>query len=113
MSGFRCKGYIGRNEIVNYRFQGSAFHCLLWSLTQINAEFHERKMNSKVIGQIHDCCLIDTAPGEEKEVKELSTEIATVRIREHFDWINVPLTIEWEQTEKDKSWYSKIETRED
>lgn len=112
LSGFRCKGYIGRNEIVNYRFQGSAFHCLLWSLSQINAEFKENKMDSKVVGQIHDCCLVDTHPDEEKEVKSISTEIATLRIREYFKWINVPLIIEWEETEIDKSWYSKKETRD-
>lgn len=113
LSGFRCRGYSGRNEIVNYRFQGSAFHCLLWSLTQINAELHERKMNTKIIGQIHDCCLLDVDPNEEKEIKILCTEIATKRIREYFEWIIVPLAIEWEETEIDKSWYSKKEIREE
>jgi uracil-DNA glycosylase family 4 len=113
LSGFECKGYLGRNEIVNYAFQGTAFHGLLWSLTQINAEFQERQMLSKVIGQIHDCCVIDTHPKEEKLVRQISTDIATKRIREYFKWIIVPLIIEWEETKIDECWYSKIETREE
>jgi DNA polymerase-1 len=113
LTGFQCKGYLGRNEIVNYAFQGSAFHCLLWSLTQINAELQEREMRSKVVGQVHDCCVIDTHPDEEKLVKSLCNEIATKRIREHFKWINVPLIIEWESTGIDECWYSKTDIKED
>ena len=113
LSGFECKGYLGRNEIVNYAFQGTAFHCLLWSLIQINGEFKARGMLSKIIGQIHDCCVIDTHPKEEKLVRQIASEIATKRIKEHFKWIIVPLIIEWENTEIDQCWYSKIETREE
>jgi len=113
LTGFRCSGYMGRNAIVNYAFQGSAFHCLLWSLTQLNAEFIQRRMKSKVIGQIHDCCIIDCHPDEKEFVIKLGTEIATERILEHFKWINVPIPIEWEATNIDESWYGKSEIKED
>ena len=113
LTGFRCKGYMGRNELVNYPFQGTAFHCLLWSVIQINAELRYRKMRSKVIAQIHDCAVIDCDPDELKEVKELCTEISTLRIREEYPWIIVPLEIEWEETEIDQSWYSKTLMKED
>lgn len=112
LTGFRCSGYMGRNAIVNYAFQGTAFHCLLWSLTQIVAEFAQRKMKSKVIGQIHDCCIIDCDPDEKDFVIKLGTEIATERILEHFKWINVPIPIEWESTEINGSWYGKTEVKE-
>jgi DNA polymerase I-like protein with 3'-5' exonuclease and polymerase domains len=112
-TGFRCKGYLGRNEIVNYSFQGTAFHCLLWSLTQINAELAERKMESKVIAQIHDNGILDCPPDECDEVQALCTEIATQRIKKEFPWLIVPLSIEWESTMVDGSWYSKKEIEEE
>lgn len=113
LTGFRCKGYLGRNELVNYPFQGTAFHCLLWSVIQINAEFRERKMKSKVIAQIHDSTVLDCDPDEVKEVKELCTEIATERIRDEYKWIIVPLVIEWEETGVNQSWYSKSAMKEE
>lgn len=113
LTGFRCSGYMGRNELVNYLFQGTAFHWLLWSLIEINAEFHERKMESKVIAQIHDNAIIDSPPDEKEEVVTLCTEIATKRIRQFYPWIIVPLAIEWEETEIDGSWYAKKDLTED
>ncbi len=109
LTGFRCSGYMGRNELINYPFQGTAFHCLLWSLIQINAYFCENKMESKVIAQIHDNGIIDCCPDEQKEVKEICTQIATKDIRDHFKWINVPLEVEWESGKINESWYSKNE----
>ena len=113
LTGFRAKGYLGRNEIVNYPFQGTAFHCLLWSVIQINAELRLNKMRSRVIAQIHDNAILDCDPDEAKEVKDLCTEVSTIRLREEFPWIIVPLTIEWEETEIDGSWYAKTEMKEE
>jgi len=112
-TGFRCSGYLGRNELVNYLFQGTAFHWLLWSVIQINAEFRDRKMESKVIAQIHDNAILDCPPDEKEDVISLCTEIATQRLREQYPWIIVPLAIEWEVTEVDASWYSKADYKED
>jgi DNA polymerase I-like protein with 3'-5' exonuclease and polymerase domains len=112
-TGFRCKGYLGRNELVNYLFQGTAFHCLLWSVIQINAELCERDMRSRIIAQIHDNAILDCPPEETKAVYDLSTEIATSRIRIAYPWIKVPLLIDWEETGIDESWYSKKEIMDD
>jgi len=112
LTGFRCSGYLGRNELVNYPFQGTAFHCLLWSLIQINAEFRERKMESKVVIQIYDNAVLDSPPDEREDVIGLCTEIATQRIREQYPWIIVPLSIEWESTEVNGSWYGKKDITE-
>lgn len=113
LTGFRCTGYMGRNELVNYPFQGTAFHCLLWSLIMINALLKERKMESRVIAQIHDNGIIDCCPDEHDEVKALCTQISTLDIRDHFKWINVPLEIEWESGGIDESWYAKTVEKED
>jgi len=111
-TGFRCKGYLSRNAIVNYAFQGTAFHCLLWSLIQIASIIREEKLQSKVIGQIHDCCILDMHPSEYDYLISLCTEIATKELRERFPWINIPLAIEWEKTEVDSPWYMKEEFKE-
>jgi uracil-DNA glycosylase family 4 len=112
-TGFRCSGYMKRNDLANYPIQGPAFHCLLYSLININDELKRRKMGTKIIGQIHDCCIFDCVPSEKKDVKELSTEIATQKIRKDWKWLNVPLILEWEETKVDESWYSKKEIREE
>jgi uracil-DNA glycosylase family 4 len=111
--GFRCSGWLTRNDVVNYPVQGTAFHCLMWAINRINKEMKRRRMLSKMNGQIHDCCLTDCFPPEQHNLMELSSRIATVEIREELKWLNVPLLIEWEQTEVNKSWATKEETRED
>jgi DNA polymerase-1 len=113
LSGFRCSGYMGRNELVNYPFQGTAFHCLLWSIIEINAQLRERKMKSKVIAQIHDNAIIDCSPDEHDELKKLCTKIATQDIREYWDWLIVPLEIEWESGAINASWYVKEVEKDD
>lgn len=112
-TGFECSGYLGRNELVNYTFQGTAFHCLLWSANQINQWLIETGKKSKIVGQIHDCLLFDCYPPERDEIREMSEIISTQNIRKDWPWIIVPLVIEWEETEIDGSWYSKHEIKED
>lgn len=103
--GFQSSGYLTRNKIINYPFQGTAFHCLLWSIIEINKTLKENKYKSKIVGQIHDCCIFDLVPEEGQDIIELSEDIATKRIRKEFAWINVPLEIEWEGTDIDEPWY--------
>ena len=105
ITGFRCSGYMKRNNIANYPIQGPAFHCLLYSLININEELKRRKMGTKIIGQIHDCCLFDCVPSEKEEVKELSIEIATKKIRKDWKWLDVPLILEFSSTKIDEPWY--------
>jgi uracil-DNA glycosylase family 4 len=111
-TGFRCQGFLSRNAIVNYAFQGTAFHCLLWSLTQIAGVLREEKLRTKVIGQIHDCCILDNHPDEYDYLVPVCNEIATIEVRNRFDWINIPLAVEWEQTGIDQPWYLKEEFKE-
>jgi uracil-DNA glycosylase family 4 len=113
VTGFRCSGYMSRNDLANYPIQGPAFHCLLWSVTNINEELKKRNLKTKIIGQIHDCCLFDCYPPEKEIIKNISMEIATKRIRREWNWLDVPLILEFEETGIDQSWYSKKEIREE
>jgi DNA polymerase I len=106
-TGFVEEGYLTKNELINYRIQGTAFHCLLWSIIQLNKYFTENGFRTKIVGQIHDSCIYDLYPPEEKEVIDITEYYATKAIREEFKFINVPLAIEWDSTEVDCSWYTK------
>jgi len=112
-TGFRRGGYLRKNQITNTPVQGSAFHCLLWSLIELNKELKKKQFKTKIIGQIHDSIVLDVIPEEAKEVSNLAREIMTVRLRQAWDWITVPLDIEIEMTPIDGAWLEKKEYTED
>ena len=104
-TGFVCQGIYSRNETINYAVQGAAFHCLLWSLTQLVKEFRLRELESLVVGQIHDSVILDVPEKELEEVLRLARDIMCERLREHWPWIITPLEIEAEGSRK--NWFEK------
>lgn len=110
-TGFKCGGYMGRNDVINYPVQGAAFHCLLWSLIELEQELRTRKMKSLIIGQIHDSIVMDVVPEELDMVVALLKDIMTVRLLEAWKWIIVPLEIEIETTPVDGNWFQKKELK--
>lgn len=107
LSGFYCSGVYNRKEVINYRVQGAAFHCLLWSLIQLSKEIRRRGMKAKLVGQIHDSILADVPENEVEDYLQLAKEIMTERLVAHWKWIIVPLKIEAEVTPVGGSWYEK------
>lgn len=105
--GFVFSGYLTNNDCTSYQIQGTAFHCLLWTLIELMKEIEKRKLKTRIIGQIHDSIINDLYPPEEEEIIYLIDDIGTKRIRKEFDWIIVPLKIDHEITEIDGSWYEK------
>jgi DNA polymerase I len=105
LTGFEVDGYLTKNELLNYRIQGSAFHCLLWSLIDLNTKL--KNMKTKIIGQIHDSIVFDLFPQEEEEVIFLCKETMTYFLPQKWNWINVPLEVEFEIAEIDQAWYYK------
>lgn len=110
LTGFRINGVMAKNDVINYPVQGSAFHCLLWSVTRINAILRKRKMKSRIIGQIHDSCVADVAISELTEYMRIVKRVMTVDIRKVFPWLIVPLAIESDITPPNGSWADKKET---
>jgi DNA polymerase-1 len=104
-TGFVIGGLMRKNEVINCPIQGSAFHCLLWSLTRVNRELRVRKYKSKAVGQIHDSMLLDVHKSELAEVVHLAQDIMCRQLAEHWDWIIVPLETEAEAS--DVNWYEK------
>jgi len=109
LTGFRCSAMMDRKQCVNYPIQGSAFHCLLWSLIRIQKLFHRYNMRSLIVGQIHDSMLMDVLNRERKDVLEIIKHVTTVDLAKHWKWICVPMRVEVEASPLGGSWFEKKE----
>jgi len=93
--GFRRYGYIGRNKLFNFPIQGTAFHCLLWSIIELGKRGYDWK--SLLCGQIHDSMFWDGQPNEFNKVREAVDKVMTEDIREANPWIIIPLKVDWKR----------------
>lgn len=109
LTGYQRNDLMNRNQVFNCAIQGTAFHCLLWSFIQLNRLSKKSNWASKLIAEIHDENIWDAKPDEREMVIENSEIIMTKKIREHWDWINVPLVIEPEITPVNGAWYYKLD----
>lgn len=107
LTGFVVHGIYKKNDVTNYPIQGSAFHCLLWVLIELNKWLRKHKMKSKVIGQIHDSLLGDVWESELQDYLGKVKELVSVELPKAWKWINVPMTIEAECS--GQSWHHKRE----
>ena len=107
LTGFRIDGAYKRNEVINYPVQGSAFHCLLWSLIRLNAKLKKYKMKSKIVGQIHDSIVGDVYKDEVQDYLSMAHEITTVELPKAWKWIIVPLEVDAEIAPLGGSWHQK------
>ena len=55
-------------------------------------------MKTEMIGQIHDSIILDVHPDELERVYLLTQEITTERLPEAWDWITIPLEVDFEIT---------------
>jgi DNA polymerase-1 len=105
LTGFRCQGYMSRNQCINYPVQGSAFHMLLWAFIEIHEELERRNMDSFLLGQIHDEIDGDMNPQEREDVTEICLDVMTKRLpSEWADILVIPLKVDIEFSEIDGSW---------
>ena len=109
LTGFRCSGVMSRNEVINRPIQGSAFHCLLWSFTKLDQIQRRERLNTRLIGQIHDSILFDVHPSELDYILKIARQVTCKDLLEAWDWIIVPLSVDAELCEVDQSWYYKKE----
>lgn len=107
LTGFHIEGVFKRNDVVNYPIQGSAFHCLLWSLIRITNWLKENKMKTKIVGQIHDSLIFDAHKDEVKKVMEFAHYVMTVELPQVWKWIIVPLEVEAELAPVGEPWSAK------
>lgn len=107
LTGFRCQGVMKKNDVINYPVQGAAFHCLLWSLIQLNRMFRKKKMATCIVGQIHDSIVMDVEPKELSDVLAMAKQVMCSDLLQHWDWIIVPIDIEAEAAPVNGSWFEK------
>jgi len=94
LTGFRCYGPMTRAQVINFRVQGTASNCKLWTLDKVSKLMTKKKMNSKIILEIHDSIIPDIDPAEEDYLDYQMWLYGTQKIREHWPWLNVPMFIE-------------------
>ena len=111
LTGFTYQGFYIRNEVINYAVQGSAFHCLLWSLTRLQKELRKRKMKTLLIGQIHDSILADVPVNEMQRFLKLAKWVMVHQLKKEWKWITTPLDIEAEVCPLGTSWADKKEMK--
>lgn len=104
LTGFRCYGPITRNQILNFRVQGTASHCKLWTFKNISQLLRKKKMESKLLLEIHDSILPDIDPAEEDYLDYQMWLYGTQKIRENFEWLIVPLFIEKKVSKVNGNW---------
>lgn len=107
-TGFAVNGTYAKNDVTNYPVQGSAFHCLLWSLPRINRRLQRYKMRSRVVGQIHDCVVGDVHPRERDDYIHLVREVMVDEVAKAWKWLIVPLEVEPEVCPVDGPWSGKM-----
>ncbi len=114
-TGFRVHGICNRKVVTNYPIQGSAFHCLLWTLIRVNRALRKYKMKSMLVGQIHDSLIGDVRTRELNDYLSIVEEVVTVKLRKYYsDWLTIPLELEYEVTpsfEDGGNWYKKREVK--
>lgn len=112
LTGFVCTRNsdampLNRKQTINYRIQGTAFHCLLWSLIEMNRWLLQHKMRSVIVSQIHDSILMDVHEDEMDDVLAKANELMSVKLPATWTWINVPLRAETEACEVGETWFDK------
>lgn len=105
VTGFRCHGPMTKNQVMNYHIQGPAFHCLLWTLTEIIKQTKKLRMGVKVMCQIHDSIIADVPQEALTDYIGLAREIATNGLRKHWSWITLPMDVEVDTAHT--NWFEK------
>jgi len=106
-TGFRCKGVMRKNEVINYPVQGAAFHCLLWCFIEVDRIAQEEGWDSRLVNQIYDSMILDVHPDELEHVAWTINKVATVDLPNAWPWIQIPLEVEADACPVDHSWAMK------
>jgi DNA polymerase-1 len=103
-TGFRCYAPMSRNQVINYRVQGTASHCKLWTLQHVQNNLLKKKMKSKILLEVHDSIIPNIYPEEEEYLDHMVWNYGTQKIREYWKWLIVPLFIEKKISKINGNW---------
>ena len=104
-NGFTYQGIASRNSLLNGPGQGAGFHVNLNAICGIFEELEAKKMDTKLVVEIHDDVMGDVLPEEEEEYKKILYKHMVAMKNDYSPWLgSVPLEIEYGHTEVDGSW---------
>lgn len=112
LTGFAVNAVLDKKQVVNSPIQGSAFHCLLWSLIKLVEWLQKYRMDTRIIGEIHDAMTGDADPRERDDVFHAASDIMTSQIKKWAPWLTVPLVVEMECCSIGESWFYKHALKE-
>lgn len=104
-TGFYLSNVLNYKQVNNAAIQGTAFHCLLWSLINVNKYIMNNNFQSRIIGQIHDSMILRVKLDEWERLKPAIKQIMLYDIRDYWKWIIVPLRAEIDYYPR--NWYEK------
>ncbi len=102
-TGFRATTIMSPMQAGNIAIQGSAFHCLLYVMNYLHKELKNNKLESRILGEVHDSIIMSVLPDEEEIVHSIVKK-ALDSLKDNWDWITVQLTMEYEQGPINGDW---------
>lgn len=105
VTGFDCSSVLTENMCCNYPIQGPSFHCLLWSMIELNKKLKNHK--TKIIGQIHDSLVLSIPPEELSIVLPMAQKIMTDDMKAANPWVKVPFAVDFEIASMNRPWSEK------
>lgn len=107
LTGFAFNGVYTRKEVINYPVQSVGFHCLLWTLIQMQRHINKYQWKSRIVGQIHDSIVADVHQSEVQDFLAVAGWFMRHAIRKFWPWIITKLEVEAEAAPIGQSWYYK------
>lgn len=107
VTGFRCSGLMDKKQVCNYPIQGPSFHTLLYSFIKLDKLQRKEKLESRLLGQVHDSMVWDIAPSELSYIISSIKKVVTIDLPKHWDWITIPFSVDFEIAGIDEPWSMK------
>jgi hypothetical protein len=87
--------------------KNSSFHCLLWSLIQLQTILKKNNCKTLLIGQIHDSIVADVPDDELDKFLRTAEHVMTDKLKERWKWLTIPMAVEAEVADVGKTWFDK------
>lgn len=91
--GFRFIGLMNEKQCSNYPIQGTSFHNLVAVILLVDKFLIENKMETKIIGQIHDSIVSNVVP-DEVETYHVGVSNIISTLHERHKWMVMPMEAE-------------------
>ena len=89
-TGFRVVDKMTKTQAMNVSVQGSTFHVLLNTLIKLQNFMLKYKLQSKIVGEIHDSIVLDVVPEEISTIVDLYLESQAL-VRKEWSWLIHPI----------------------